>query len=148
MIISTHLLFDFSLLPLAMMMTFITVVGWFFISVAVVFLEGLVLRLLRWDTWRRSLIDALLMNISSALFGCVATMAVVPSENTAGRLAVLVGGWVLSVGIEGVVLTIVAAVRKKENRSAALIWLASLLANTASYLLLSAVALGFTLFVE
>jgi hypothetical protein len=107
----------------------------------IILLEAAVLRLLKWGTFQRSLLDAFLMNLASTLIGGVIVAVFLFAETAPQALLALLSGWVLSIGIEGSTLTLVNAIRKVERHSVRQIWLASLAANTASYALLSILVL-------
>ncbi len=112
-------------------------VVWIGAGLMIVLVEAVVLRLLQWGTFGRSLLDAFLMNLASTLIGCAVPIILLATDNVPGVLLGLVGGWALSVGIEGGVLALINANRKTERRPARQIWLASLLANAASYVMLA-----------
>lgn len=93
-------------------------------------LESVVLRLLRWGTYWRSLLASLLMNLPSTLagFGLIWLVGF-SSLNRLGMWLVPVT-WALSVVIEGGVLVLMKRDGGRQN------WTAALAANSASYLLL------------
>lgn len=95
-------------------------------------LESIVLRLLKWGTFWRSLLASLLMNLPSSLVGFwLIWRAVFSSLNRLGIWLIL-AAWALSVAIEGGVLVLMKRDGGRQN------WIAALAANTASYLLLLA----------
>lgn len=95
-------------------------------------LESIVLRLLKWGTFWRSLLASLLMNLPSSLVGFwLIWRAVFSSLNRLGIWLIL-AAWALSVAIEGGVLVLMKRDGGRQN------WMAALAANTASYLLLLA----------
>jgi len=95
-------------------------------------LESIVLRLLKWGTFWRSLLASLLMNLPSTLVGfCLIWLAGFLRLNRLGILLIPVA-WALSVAIEGGVLVLMKRDGGRQN------WMAALAANTASYLLLLA----------
>lgn len=87
--------------------------------------EAVVLKLLKWGTFLRSLLASFLMNLASTLIG-VGLVIVVDVEG----LWFVVIAWAVSVVIEGGVLTLMKRDAGRQN------WLAVLVANVASYLLL------------
>jgi hypothetical protein len=91
----------------------------------IVLLEGVVLRLVRWDNFKRSLWGSFLMNLASTLAGFL-VLYLVPRLGILG-LAI---AWVLSFAIETFIL-----IRMKPDQPG-LSWRAALAANTSSYLLL------------
>jgi hypothetical protein len=94
-------------------------------------LESIVLRLLKWGTYWRSLLASLLMNLPSTLVGFLLIWLVeFPRLNRLGIWLIL-AAWALSVAIEGGVLVLMKRDGGRQN------WVAALAANTASYLLLS-----------
>ena len=97
---------------------------------ALFLLESIVLKLLKWGTFWRSLLASLLMNLPSTLagFGLIWLFGL-SSLNRLGIWLIL-STWTLSVAIEGVVLILMNRDGGREN------WTASLVANTASYLLI------------
>lgn len=87
--------------------------------------EAVVLRLLKWNTFWRSLLDSLLMNLASTLLGvCILTFGLFTDSVWFG---LLVSG-ALSVLIEGGVLTLLKRHPMRQT------WLAALLVNLVSYL--------------
>ena len=94
-------------------------------------LESIVLRLLKWGTFWRSLLASLLMNLPSTLVGfCLLWLFGAWRLRGLEVWFVVLATWALSVAIEGVVLVLLKRDGGREN------WTASLVANTASYLLL------------
>jgi hypothetical protein len=114
---------------------------WIWTGLLIILLEAAVLRLLRWGTFQRSLLDAFLMNLASTVIGGVIVAVFLFTETTPRVLLALLGGWALSIGIEGATLMLINAIRKTERHPAGQIWLASLVANTASYALLGILVL-------
>ena len=97
---------------------------------ALFLIESIVLRLLKWGAFWRSLLASLLMNLPSTLVGFgLIWLAGFSRLNRLGIWLVL-STWALSVAIEGGVLVLMKRDGGREN------WTASLVANTASYLLL------------
>jgi hypothetical protein len=89
-------------------------------------LESVVMFLLKWGRFSRSLWASLLMNIASTMFGLVALAfldVLIGDSNL-----VLAIAFVLSVLIEGGVLMLMKRGATRQN------WIASLTANLASYL--------------
>jgi hypothetical protein len=87
-------------------------------------LEAIVLLLLKWGRFGRSLWASLLMNVTSTIFGGVLT-----AMGTLGYSYVwLAVAFVLSVLIEGGVLMLMKRGAARQN------WIASLVTNVASYL--------------
>jgi len=95
-------------------------------------LESIVLRLLKWGTFWRSLLASLLMNLPSTLVGFwLIWLAGFSGLNRLG-IWLIPATWALSVAIEGSVLVLMKRDGGRQN------WMAALAANTASYLLLLA----------
>ncbi len=96
-------------------------------------LESIVLRLLKWGTFWRSLLASLLMNLPSTLVGFW-LMGWLDGVSRLNRLGIwlIPAAWALSVAIEGGVLVLMKRDGGRQN------WMAALAANTASYLLLLA----------
>ncbi len=96
-------------------------------------LESIVLRLLKWGTFWRSLLASLLMNLPSTLVGFW-LMGWLDGVSRLNRLGIwlIPAAWALSVAIEGGVLVLMKRDGGRQN------WVAALAANTASYLLLLA----------
>ncbi len=88
--------------------------------------EAVVMLLLKWDKFGRSLWVSLLMNVTSTIFGGVLAAVGVLS----GSYAWLVAAFVLSVLIEGGVLMLMKRGEVRKNL------LTSLIANLASYLVI------------
>jgi hypothetical protein len=95
-------------------------------------LESIVLRLLKWGTFRRSLLASLLMNLPSTLVGFLLIWQVEFSRLNRLQFLLIPAAWALSVAIEGGVLVLMKRDGGRQN------WMAALAANTASYLLLLA----------
>ena len=93
-------------------------------------LESIVLRLLKWGTFGRSLLASLLMNLPSTLVGFWLIWVVEFSRLNRLQFLLIPATWALSVVIEGAMLVLMNRDGGREN------WTASLVANTASYLLL------------
>ena len=92
--------------------------------VIIVMVETIILRLLGWGTFRRSFVDALLMNLVTTLIGAVG-LFVLPE-----LVALLPAALVLSILIEGLIL-----MRRRKEHSSGKIWLTSIVANIVSYAL-------------
>ena len=95
-------------------------------------LESIVLRLLKWGAFWRSLLASLLMNLPSTLVGFWLIWVVEFSRLNRLQFLLIPATWALSVAIEGGVLVLVKRDGGRQN------WMAALAANTASYLLLLA----------
>lgn len=95
----------------------------------IVLVESVVLQVMRWGNFRGALLASFLMNLASSLAG-ITLLFLLPRFGWLG----LGLAWALSVLIEGLALI---GLRRNEQR---LNWLASLAANTASYLILLAPA--------
>ena len=95
-------------------------------------LESIVLRLLKWGTFWRSLLASLLMNLPSTLVGFWLISVVEFSRLNRLQFLLIPAAWALSVAIEGGVLLLMKRDGGRQN------WMAALAANTASYLLLLA----------
>jgi len=95
-------------------------------------LESIVLRLLKWGTFWRSLLASLLMNLPSTLVGFLLIWQVEFSRLNRLQFLLIPAAWALSVAIEGGVLVLMKRDGGRQN------WMAALAANTASYLLLLA----------
>jgi hypothetical protein len=106
---------------------------------AVVLLEGLVLRALRWGGLGRSLLDSLLMNMVSTAVGVLIVIvlgdAVTAPASVGAAVLRLPLTWALSVLVETAVLVLI---RKKQVREVIrpVLW-----ANLASYVLIAALVL-------
>jgi hypothetical protein len=86
--------------------------------------EAIVMLFLKWDKFGRSLWASLLMNVTSTIFGGV----LVALGLLSGSYIWLAVAFVLSVLIEGGVLMLMKRGAARQN------WIASLIANVASYL--------------
>jgi len=89
-----------------------------FIFLLVIFVEAIALRLLKWRTFGLALLDAFLMNVASALVGFAIPAVYLITDSVPGTLLGLAGAWVLSIGIEGGVLTIINSIRKTKPHPA------------------------------
>jgi hypothetical protein len=98
---------------------------------AVVLIEAVALRLLRWAAFWRALRDALVANLASALVGLViGCVALSGGSLGALTLPALIGAWLGSIVIEAGVLKLLSSHSWRE------IWVAAMVANTASYVLI------------
>ena len=93
--------------------------------IAAILLESLVLKLLKWNDYWRSLWASLLMNLASALIGGPLMLYL-----DAGPIVALPIAWTVSVIIEGGVLVLMKRDGGRQN------WTAAIVANLASYALL------------
>lgn len=94
-------------------------------TLIIVFIEAAVLKLLKWGTFKRGLLAAFTMNLVTTLIGfCGIALLLVTSA------PVLIVEFLLSVLIEGGILMLFKRGAARGN------WLAALLANLASYLLI------------
>ena len=94
-------------------------------------IESLVMVLLKWGGFGRSLWDSMLMNITSAIFGMVfGIVALTFSDDSPLRhwYTLLAIAFVLSVLIEGGVLMLMKRSAARQN------WIVSLIANLSSYI--------------
>ncbi|HEY83511.1 MAG TPA: hypothetical protein G4N96_00150 [Chloroflexi bacterium] len=94
--------------------------------IVVVLLESLALKLLKWNGYWRSLWASFLMNLVSTLVG-LPLMLLPISANPVMYLPVT---WGLSVIIEGSILILMKRSGGRQN------WIAAIIANIASYILL------------
>ena len=90
------------------------------------FAESIVMVLLKWDKYGRSLLASLLMNVTSTIFGGI-LVAIGALYSSFIWLAV---AFVLSVLIEGGILLLMKRGAARQN------WIASLLSNIVSYVLI------------
>jgi hypothetical protein len=98
---------------------------------AVVLIEAVALRLLRWAAFWRALRDAAIANLASALIGLViGCVALAGGSFEALTLAALIGAWLASIVIEAGALRLLSAHTWRE------IWIAAMVANTTSYVLI------------
>ncbi len=93
-------------------------------SAFIIVLEGIILWRLRWGTLLRSLLASFGMNFATSTIG----LAVVPFTLPLGIPGLIID-LVLSILIEGLVLTLLKRGANREN------WLGALIGNLASYLL-------------
>src|SRR5262245_64929139 len=97
----------------------------------VIVVEAVVLRLLRWGTFWRSLRDSLIANVASALVGLLlGYMGLAIGSKALSPIWLLTAAFALSVVIEAGVLKLLAADTRRK------IWITALVMNLASYLLL------------
>jgi hypothetical protein len=108
----------------------VVVIGWggfLLASPFIVLAEAVVLRLLKWGTFWKSLLDAFIVNLVSTLVGATAFAAgFLFAEPAAIWLSLLIA-LILSVAIEGGVLLLL---KRHPGRQT---WLAALIANLVSY---------------
>lgn len=100
--------------------------------VVAVFLEAIVLRSLAWGSFRRSLLDSFLVNLTTTVLGVLigGLIWLVFVYDVPEMIVWLIGSYVISVGIEGIILW---AMRRGPLRRALLV---ALIANLASYWIL------------
>ena len=97
-------------------------------------LESIVLRLLKWGTYWRSLLASLLMNLPLTLVGFGLIWLAGSSSLNRWGIWLIPVTWALSVAIEGGVLVLMKRDGGRQN------WMAALAANTASYLLMLSIS--------
>ena len=103
-----------------------SIVALIVLTLLITIAEAIVMLLLKWDKFGRSLWASLLMNITSTIFGGV----LIALGVLGGSYAWLVAAFVLSVLIEGGVLMLMKRGEVRQN------FLTSLIANLASYLVI------------
>ena len=103
-----------------------SIVALIVLTLIITIAEAIVMLLLKWDKFGRSLWASLLMNITSTIFGGV----LIALGVLGGSYAWLVAAFVLSVLIEGGVLMLMNRGAVRQNL------LTSLIANLASYLVI------------
>ena len=91
----------------------------------IIVIESAALQLIGWGDLRRSLRGSLFMNLASMLFTFL-FLALVPRLGWPG----LLGGWLISIVAEGLVLRHMKPAGGRSN------WIAAIIANLASYALL------------
>jgi len=95
--------------------------------VVTVLLESIALKLLKWNTYWRSLGASLLMNLASLLIGIPLTLLLINAK----PIIYFPIAWALSVVIEGGILSLMNRGGGRQN------WIAAVVVNIASYLLLA-----------
>jgi len=114
---------------------------------AIIIVEAVVLRLLKWDTSWRVLLDSAIINIVSGVFGIlIPGGAALITENLTGIIVGLVASWLVSIVIEGGILLLIAKIRKQEPLPTRQAWVGSAVANTVSYVMLGIVLSIFKVF--
>ena len=109
----------------------IGLVGGGVLFLAVVLIETVALRLLRWAAFWRALRDSLVANFASALLGlAIGCVALTGTFFEGLTLPALLGAWLGSIVIEAGALRLLSSHTWRE------IWIASFAANTASYVLI------------
>ena len=103
-----------------------SIVALIVLTLIITIAEAIVMLLLKWDKFGRSLLASLLMNVTSTIFGGV----LIALGVLGGSYAWLVAAFVLSVLIEGGVLMLMNRGAVRQNL------LTSLIANLASYLVI------------
>lgn len=103
-----------------------SIVALIVLTLIITIAEAIVMLLLKWDKFGRSLWASLLMNVTSTIFGGV----LIALGVLGGSYAWLVAAFVLSVLIEGGVLMLMKRGEVRQNL------LTSLIANLASYLVI------------
>ena len=103
-----------------------SIVALIVLTIIITIAEAIVMLLLKWDKFGRSLLASLLMNVTSTIFGGV----LIALGVLGGSYAWLVAAFVLSVLIEGGVLMLMNRGAVRQNL------LTSLIANLASYLVI------------
>jgi hypothetical protein len=100
----------------------------------IIFIEALVLRGLKWGSFRLSFIDSLVINLTSATFGVIFLFISIPLLNRGVGIALLVF-LPLTVLIEGGMLTLLKRHPWRKT------WVATIAINVVSYALLYVLAL-------
>ncbi len=113
-------------------------VGIFVIAI-IVFLEGLIYYVFKWNTFWRSVLDSLYANLCSAILGGIPAIALGITLSNLRWIGLLVG-FVASILIEALLLTLLK--RQKPGK----VWLVVAIANIASYLLIGLPFLVFWVF--
>ncbi len=103
-----------------------SIVALIVLTLIITIAEAIVMLLLKWDKFGRSLWASLLMNVTSTIFGGV----LIALGVLGGSYAWLVAAFVLSVLIEGGVLMLLKRGEVRQNL------LTSLISNLASYLVI------------
>jgi uncharacterized membrane protein YvlD (DUF360 family) len=107
-----------------------------FVLLIITSIEALILRWgFNWGSFRRSLIDSLVINLTSAAVGVVLLIISLPLLSWGVGLALVVF-LVLTVLVEGAVLTLLKRHPWRKT------WVAAIAINVASYALIYAVVLG------
>jgi hypothetical protein len=113
---------------------------------AIIVVEAVVLRLVKWDTSWKVLLDAAIINLISGVFGIlIPGGASLITENSTGMIIGLAAAWLVSILIETGVLLLIEKIRKHEPLPIRQAWVASAAVNTTSYFLLAIVLLIFLL---
>ena len=99
----------------------------------IVLVEAVVLRLLNWGSFRRSLRDSVIVNVVTTIVGIVLGILFFPWYNSP-PIVFGVLAWVFSIVVEAFLLGLL------EHNDARRTWMASALMNTVSYVLLGAFA--------
>jgi len=114
---------------------------------AIIIVEAVVLRLLKWDTSWRVLLDAAIINLISGVFGILIPGGTsLVTENRTGTIIGLLAAWLVSIAIEAGVLLLIAKFRKQVPLPSRQAWVGSTAANTTSYVLLGIILSIFILF--
>ena len=100
--------------------------------IPIVAVEAVVLLLLKWGSFWRCVRDSLIVNFATTLLGIV--LALLFPWYDAPSVGFFVLAWLLSVAVEGGLLFLL------RRRPARQTWIAALSINTASYVLLGALA--------
>ena len=98
------------------------------LTILIALIEGVALTLLRWDSFKRSYLVALLMNTISTIIGAI-LLFLMPQEQ---NLWWIIISFALSIVTEGFVLMLFKRGAARQN------WVAALIANLASYIILIA----------
>ncbi len=97
------------------------------LTLVISIVESIVMLVIKWGRFGRSLWASLLMNVTSTIFGGALT-AVIAVSSLGDTYIWLAAAFVLSVLIEGGVLMLMKRGAARQN------WIASLIANLVSYL--------------
>ena len=107
--------------------------GLFVVFLAVVFIETLILWVMKWASFRRSFIASVLMNIVSGLIGIFIFLAMTFLGLFINFILYWISSWLLSTLLEGIFLFYSG----KKSRGA---WIVAAAANIGSYLLIVPIA--------
>ena len=107
--------------------------GLFVVFFAVVFIETLILWVMKWGSFRRSLFVSALMNIVSGLIGIFIFLAITFLDLNIYFIPYWIFSWLLSTLLEGIFLFYSG---QKSRRA----WIVAAIANIGSYLLIVPIA--------
>lgn len=107
--------------------------GLLVVFLAIVFIEALILWVVKWDSFRSCLIASALMNVLSSIIGVFLFIVITFLDLDIGFIPYWISSWLLSALLEGTYLFY-------SGHTSSRAWIAAAIANIGSYILIVAIA--------